>query len=1218
MEEVFGEYVLNISKDNLKIAAIRGKIKLENVQLDGDLLGSHILGAVGLSGFGVLSCSAKSIKITIPWNNLEKEPTRFQVRGIHLVCVPLTPSTANILYGSGTKIDPRCSLRTRAKRLILGRFERNYWNGLVPDEGPPMKRITRAVREVTRDVQRSRGRSRSASRSKKSEDDVELDEMMNNLMQGLTDSAKMSGEGDDGVYFTPDDLPELPRDWKVRLREKALRNMEASIHGTHIRCEVPVTGNEESSGERAFALGFTLASFVVRTANEKWEVGSHDKRNPVDGSAMSSEQGHLGPNEYVVKNNKIGYFNDLSIYCDVDPVILLAETDLLQGNLQKLSPDQLVDRISAAMEAMTIQQEPGNSIRKALFVVSPEEIESDVPHRYICRGLKAEIRSRSSDRMQPGPVSCSADALPFEFCFDIHPDQYMQYQKLRAAMKAQQRFDTMLRQRPTLDPMQDPRAWWKYAIACVTSRPNGRAWEDVLTIVRHRARYIELVVKKNFNRNNGTGYHSGLSESESTELLQLEDLMPIEALLAFHLLALRRVYEVQKRQTSLQANGSSVCDASPARGRPKLGFSILRGRSLSLRRDKRQHRDTTKSVEPDYAAKPRHHPRSNKIAPQLSLVDAMTLRLGKKVWFVDWRLHEATMQVKLRRARGEGPELLIVVRASGSVRSFGRGKRDFFFDVTKCDLYHGSQKIMFADEQVKEYEISEDEIESCSVAGGLRGLAFRDNRHKPGPDLSTPSGFLDFPPYGTVCRLAAGKDSDVFRMSLSAHPLTLVCTTSTFDSISAFLPSCSSSYGNMAEHIKNAATPLARKAQFAFLSPASSALYVNITAPKIWVPIVSRDGEAALLIDAGTMRIATLKEEGQIDSDWSVKARDIQVNFVRGCNTSRLYRDHLYVESLCKGETYVIRPFSIEVISELRNQNSFETKRSTVSSNPLRMLESHVSPLCISLIDAEMLARSFGKWYAKVINRLRSRVTSSDSLPDFCRETEEGRRREEDVKLEKIFRSGIPKSVTMKVEKVEVVVEGHSKRGLPVSYDEKSWASRDSAVESSPQTRTYLVEVFSVTLHRSIVDQLETTTLAVSDASIGRLLDGSLYIPLKVNCGRMESENQILVCNKESERRSSDSSCQGVLNVTFVRDGYSHLDEVEVDVESVMLRVTPMTLKDCTKAFRKIIELAQVATSEMERKVHEAGRKARRYGKWLFITCLLTFAVWITSDTRAV
>jgi len=36
------------------------------------------------------------------------------------------------------------------------------------------------------------------------------------------------------------------------------------------------------------------------------------------------------------------------------------------------------------------------------------------------------------------------------------------------------------------------------------------------------------------------------------------------------------------------------------------------------------------------------------------------------------------------------------------------------------------------------------------------------------------------------------------------------------------------------------------------------------------------------------------------------------------------------------------------------------------------------------------------------------------------------------------------------------------------------------------------------------------------------------------------------------------------------------------------------SLKDCTKGIKKIVELVQLMTREMERKVHEEGRKARR------------------------
>ncbi len=63
---------------------------------------------------------------------------------------------------------------------------------------------------------------------------------------------------------------------------------------------------------------------------------------------------------------------------------------------------------------------------------------------------------------------------------------------------------------------------------------------------------------------------------------------------------------------------------------------------------------------------------------------------------------------------------------------------------------------------------------------------------------------------------------------------------------------------------------------------------------------------------------------------------------------------------------------------------------------------------------------------------------------------------------------------------------------------------------------------------------------------------------------------------------------------SLFHDGTIHLDEVEADIEAVVLRVTPTTLKDCAKGIRRIVELVQLMTREMERKVHEEGRKARR------------------------
>ena len=67
-----------------------------------------------------------------------------------------------------------------------------------------------------------------------------------------------------------------------------------------------------------------------------------------------------------------------------------------------------------------------------------------------------------------------------------------------------------------------------------------------------------------------------------------------------------------------------------------------------------------------------------------------------------------------------------------------------------------------------------------------------------------------------------------------------------------------------------------------------------------------------------------------------------------------------------------------------------------------------------------------------------------------------------------------------------------------------------------------------------------------------------------------------------------------VLVVKFLHDDIQHLHDVEINMDSVMIRVTPTSMKDCAKGFRKALELIQIVTKELERKIHEQGRQARQ------------------------
>ena len=296
--------------------------------------------------------------------------------------------------------------------------------------------------------------------------------------------------------------------------------MECSMVDIHMRCEVSEGGldfchpddihgiggggggrkrqqpkRSRSQGglkydQRAFAFGNTLDRFVYRTANEKWEPGSHEKK---PGTTATDQ---LGPNPYDARNNKLISWENWSFYWDDDPAFIISDSDVVRSSDHKLSGDKFHGRIAAAMSALYQQQEPGKKIRESLQLSSnkrraDKESKSRVyeerPHQYCFQGFEPVVRQRCSNRLEPGPVSCQMEFMPFEWDIRLRPHQFVQYQKLRSAMLFQRRFDTMLRQRPSQSPLENPREWWKYAIGCVTTRPNSRSWQDVVRIGQNRS-----------------------------------------------------------------------------------------------------------------------------------------------------------------------------------------------------------------------------------------------------------------------------------------------------------------------------------------------------------------------------------------------------------------------------------------------------------------------------------------------------------------------------------------------------------------------------------------------------------------------------------------------------------------------------------------------------------------------------------------------------------
>jgi hypothetical protein len=734
-------------------------------------------------------------------------------------------------------------------------------------------------------------------------------------------------------------------------------------------------------------------------------------------------------------------------------------------------------------------------------------------------------------------------------------------------------------------------------------------------IVQSRRRYIELVAKKNKKPLEGNGFHGSLSDIESQELLELEDLLPMEALETFHLLALRGAYDAQQsgdvlndgiRATGIAgAGGDALTPNRRPRGRTNP-FRILGGGGRERRR-RAPYNDlpSDMTMNPPEVRPPALSPRPQESGmvnlPQqnsLSLLEAMTLRLGKKVYFILWKLHDATVNLVFLGTKGKIPLAHASLRSSGTIRSFGKAKRDFSFDVCQFDMFHRDDRVMFLRSPENESLSEDDESGSDTSVDGDATVASTlsiEDSVIGAPDLVTSSRFLPLPPRGIVCRLAAGKDLGKLTFSLSAHPATLVWTTALFDSFSEFMSvRTAEEQDDLALVIQNAATPLARKAQLALLSPASVSLHLNVSAPKIWVPISSQDSAGSLFLDAGTVKIASVKEEGETDMQWDIQSRDIRVNFIRG-RSLKFPNDDVFlsrmIETTHRAETSIIRPVHLSI--EARNRVVYDSDGFFLQdgepavSGLARGVDIVMSPISLNLVDAEVLARVFGKWYGRIVTRVRRRSLAS-SVADHKMRDSQSRKIGRKPHFEHNF---IPRVLTLNISSLEVALEGHSK-SFTGATDDRSLASQDSYHEVAPAKRTYIIDVDGIAIRQCMRGQVKRTFLFVMDASIARLRDGSVYSPLK---GQREvSDAQYAILSRASDIHDDSSQPNEILRVSLMHNGSEHLDEVEIDIDSVILRVTPTTLKDCAKAFRRVAEFAQLVTREMERKVHEEGRKARR------------------------
>ena len=230
LEEVLGDFISDLSSENLKLAVWGGKLEFHNLVIKpGPLEGP--LRDLSLP-FAVLKGFIKHIHVTIPWASLGKSPVKVVVEDFLLQLRPLEPSE----YPSAQEM---MESKLNAKKKVLLAELKTFIEGLI---STPEQQQTPALKTLMRILLANK---RFAS------------------LASVLNTSKKS------------------KSYLQRLLTKILDNIEISVSSVHLRYE-----DSLSTPDRVISIGVTLREFVVASADENWQV----RPSGTKGVSTSSEK----------------------------------------------------------------------------------------------------------------------------------------------------------------------------------------------------------------------------------------------------------------------------------------------------------------------------------------------------------------------------------------------------------------------------------------------------------------------------------------------------------------------------------------------------------------------------------------------------------------------------------------------------------------------------------------------------------------------------------------------------------------------------------------------------------------------------------------------------------------------------------------------------------------------------------------------------------------
>jgi len=226
LEDVLGDFIFGLTKENLKVGVFSGKLEFHNLVLKAGPLGGALRElALPIS---ITNGFIKHIEISIPWASLGKNPVRVVVEDLLVQLRPLDPATEHLSVEEAIAVAVK-----KSKTILLDEMKAFVETLLFSAElqNPAVKALIRLL-------------------------------LSNKRFSSVSSILKATN--------SPSAQPSVQsKSYLQRLVTKILDNLEVSVKNVHIRYEDAV-----SLPGHVISAGVTLSELILSSADENWQQRS--------------------------------------------------------------------------------------------------------------------------------------------------------------------------------------------------------------------------------------------------------------------------------------------------------------------------------------------------------------------------------------------------------------------------------------------------------------------------------------------------------------------------------------------------------------------------------------------------------------------------------------------------------------------------------------------------------------------------------------------------------------------------------------------------------------------------------------------------------------------------------------------------------------------------------------------------------------------------------